>query len=226
MFQHRMDAPAPAPRGQKGQESRARLLAAAAYAFAHTGYHETKVSTIVARAGLTQAAFYLYFPSKEAIFAELIAELRARLPELADAARLRPGLTAHDLPERIQAALDLGFRFLQENADLARIGLFLAPEAEQIQADIVGLIAANLQAERAAGYVRPEVSVEFAAECLVAMMLRLAQRQLFPGKQSPDRLARQVADFIVHGLMQLPAESGHSPHITPTVTPTERNSDP
>ncbi|HKV00488.1 MAG TPA: helix-turn-helix domain-containing protein [Ktedonobacteraceae bacterium] len=70
-----------------------------------SGYHETKISTIVAEAGLTQAAFYLYFPSKEAIFAELIADLRARLRVLADAARLRPGLTANELPKRLQTVM-------------------------------------------------------------------------------------------------------------------------
>lgn len=190
-------------RGKKGQESRARLLAAAAQEFARTGYHETKISAIVARASLTQAAFYLYFPTKEAIFAELVSELRLRLRRVAEAARLRPGLTAANLPERLQASLELGFRFLHENADLARIGLFLAPEAEEIQAEIVALITANLRAEREAGYVRPEVPITFAAECLFAIMLRLAQSQLFPGKQSPASLAAQAADLIARGLLNV-----------------------
>jgi TetR/AcrR family transcriptional regulator, fatty acid metabolism regulator protein len=190
-------------KGRKGQESRTRLLAAAAREFAHTGYHETKISTIVAKAGLTQAAFYLYFPSKEAVFAELIADLRARLRVLADAARLRPGLTANELPKRVQTVMKMGFRFLQENADLASIGLFMAPEAEEIKAEIVALVAANLHAEQQAGYLRSGVSPEIAAECLFGMMLRLAQSHLFPGKQSPDSLGAQAADLILHGMLSL-----------------------
>ena len=197
-----MKTQSPSARGRKGQESRARLLAAAAYEFAHTGYHETKVSTIVTRASLTQAAFYLYFPSKEAIFAELIADLRARLRLLANAARLRPGLVASELPGRIQTTMEMGFRFLQEHADLASIGLFIAPEAEEIKAEIVELIAANLRTEREAGYVRPEVSIEIVAECLFGMMLRLAQSHLFPGKQSPASLGAQCADLILHGVLK------------------------
>jgi AcrR family transcriptional regulator len=195
------DAPAAHGKlGTKGQRSRTRLLAAAASEFARSGYHDTKVSAIVARAGLTQAAFYGYFPSKEAIFAELIAELRHRLRLLAEAARLRPGLTAHDLPGRIQATMQMGFRFLQEQQDLATIGLFLAPEAEAIKAEIVAMIAANLRAEREAGYIRPEVAIDVAAESLVGIMLRLAQTHLFLGKQSPASLGAQTADFILHGL--------------------------
>jgi AcrR family transcriptional regulator len=195
------------------------LLAAAAQAFAQAGYHETKVSSIVAHAGLTQAAFYLYFPSKEAIFAELLAELRARLTDLVHVVRLRPGLTAQDLPTRIQASLALGFRFMQENADLTRIGLFLAPEAPQIQADIVTLVAANLRSEQADGYVRAAISVEFAAECLVAMMLRLAQQDLFTGKHSPDALADQLADLLLHGVIQLAVNAGQSRQDTSTERP-------
>lgn len=191
-------------KGKKGQESQARLLTAAAYEFAHHGYHETKISSIVARAGLTQAAFYLYFSSKGAIFAKLIADLRTRLRLLAEATRLRPGLTAEDLPRRLQASMELGFRFFQENADLVTIGMFLAPEAEEIKAEGVALLAANLRAEREVGYIRPEVSVEFAAECLLAIVLRLAQSQLFPGKQGPTSLAAQCADLFMHGVLNLP----------------------
>ena len=189
-------------KGKKGQGSRARLLAAAAYEFAHTGYHETKVSTIVARAGLTQAAFYLYFPSKEAIFAELIADLRARLRFVADVARLRAGLATGELAGKIQGTMEMGFRFLQENEDLALIGLFIAPEAEEIKAEIVELIAANLRSEREAGYVRQELSIEIVAESLFGIMLRLAQSHLFPGKESPVSLGRQSAEIILHGVLK------------------------
>lgn len=177
------------------------MLKAAAYEFSHHGYHETKISSIVARAGLTQAAFYLYFPGKETIFAALIADLRIRLHLLAEATRLRPGLRAEELPERLQASMELGFRFFQENADLVTIGMFLAPEAEEIKAEGVALIAANLRAERETGYVRPEVSVEFAAECLFAIVLRLTQSQLLPGKQGPSSLAAQAADLFMHGVL-------------------------
>ncbi|HEU5382543.1 MAG TPA: helix-turn-helix transcriptional regulator [Ktedonobacteraceae bacterium] len=176
-------------------------LSATEHEFAHTDHHETKMSTSVARVSLTQAAFHLSFSRKEAIFTELIADLRARMRVLADASRLRPGLTTHELPQKVQAVMKMGFRFLAENADLAFFGLFLAPEAEEIKAEIVGLVAANLRTEQHVGYLRSQASPEIVAECLVSMMLRLAQSHLFPGKQSPDSLGAQVADLILHGIL-------------------------
>ncbi|MFN3813612.1 MAG: TetR/AcrR family transcriptional regulator [Aquificaceae bacterium] len=52
--------------------TKARLLESAKELFSQKGYHETKVSDIVSRAGLSQGAFYFYFKSKEDIFKELV----------------------------------------------------------------------------------------------------------------------------------------------------------
>ncbi|KJD52105.1 TetR family transcriptional regulator, partial [Bacillus amyloliquefaciens] len=79
-------------RGRKGKESRKRLLAVAANEFANRGFHETKVSTIVKRAGLTQPSFYLYFPSKDAIYNELIDGFHANLKNLIESFRLEEGI--------------------------------------------------------------------------------------------------------------------------------------
>lgn len=53
-------------------ERRARLLAAAAAAFADLGYYRARVSDIVARAGLAQGSFYLSFRSKREAFLALV----------------------------------------------------------------------------------------------------------------------------------------------------------
>ncbi|MGD6897657.1 TetR/AcrR family transcriptional regulator [Bacillus infantis] len=50
------------------------------------------MSTIVKKARLTQPSFYLYFPSKEAIFHELIMEFQQRLSNLTEASRIEPGV--------------------------------------------------------------------------------------------------------------------------------------
>ena len=76
-------------KGANGQESRARLLIVAANEFAKSGYHQTKISTIVSRAGLTRPSFYLYFESKEAVFKELVEKFRAELKILLEAADWR-----------------------------------------------------------------------------------------------------------------------------------------
>src|SRR5687767_11766670 len=58
-------------------DRRTELLAAARTVFARKGYESATVADIVARAGVAQGTFYLYFPGKEALagaFAETLSE--------------------------------------------------------------------------------------------------------------------------------------------------------
>ncbi|NAP01247.1 TetR family transcriptional regulator, partial [Halomonas sp. MG34] len=79
-------------KGSNGERSREQLLTIAARQFANNGFFETKVSSIVKEAGLTQPTFYLYFKSKEAIFTELAAIFKERLLSLTEASLLESGL--------------------------------------------------------------------------------------------------------------------------------------
>lgn len=57
-----------AARETKGERTRRRLLEIAIERFGERGYRATSVSEIARAAGLTQAAVYAYFESKEALF--------------------------------------------------------------------------------------------------------------------------------------------------------------
>jgi AcrR family transcriptional regulator len=185
----------------KGAASRARLLQAAAAAFAEKGFHATKVSDIVAAAGLTQAAFYLYFGSKEAALEELTAGFRTEFGGLIERGLQPAGLG----PEQILAAArtNLGalFRFLAADPDRTRVAFFVTPAAEVIKQEAVGLVARNLAANQAAGYLRPDLAPDIAAECLVGMVERLAARLHGPGRPDPEALGRQVADTFFSGVL-------------------------
>lgn len=60
-------------------ERRLVLLRAARTVFAEKGYHEAKVDDIVALAKVAKGTFYLYFPDKRSVFAELVGGLFSRL---------------------------------------------------------------------------------------------------------------------------------------------------
>jgi len=62
------------PKGARGRRTRQLLLNAAEAAFGRRGYFETSVTAITRRAGVAQGTFYVYFPSKRAIFTELVRE--------------------------------------------------------------------------------------------------------------------------------------------------------
>ena len=70
-----------ATRTRTTTDRRAELLTAARAVFARKGYEAATVSDIVARAGVAQGTFYLYYPSKEALagaFAQTISERLAQ----------------------------------------------------------------------------------------------------------------------------------------------------
>ncbi len=56
----------------RGEETRARILDAALEGFARYGYDATGVAEICRRAGVTKGAFYHHFPSKQAVFLEML----------------------------------------------------------------------------------------------------------------------------------------------------------
>lgn len=155
----------------------------------------------MARAGLTQAAFYLYFPSKEAIFAELVNDFREQAYALGAAARLAPGIAPSEIPMRIQTVMETAFRFIAANPDLTRIAFFQAPNAEEIKVEMMALVTENLRSEQQVGYFRPEVSVEMVAECLVGLIECFTLRWLFSEEKDPTTLAAQLTDILVHGIL-------------------------
>lgn len=194
-------------RGTRGEERRARLLEAATRIFGQHGYHATKVSMIVADAGVTQPTFYFYFASKEAVFAELVAAFRDRFRELILEGRLDPEIAPPDAIARIHQNIAEIFQFLAADLHMTRIGLFQAPDAESIKQELVNVFAGKLAQNQAAGYMRPDLDVEVIAEAIAGMVERLTMRYLLTGERDPLALAALVADFTLTGLAPSSSDS-------------------
>ncbi len=82
----------------RGEETRARILAAAAECFTRAGYDATGVAEICARAGVSKGAFYHHFPSKQAVFLALVDQWLHSL----DAAMQATGALGETVPHRLQ----------------------------------------------------------------------------------------------------------------------------
>jgi AcrR family transcriptional regulator len=186
----------------RGKECRARLLAAAAPEFAQHGYHETKVSTIVADAGVSQPTFYFYFPSKEAIFAELIDTFRRRFHALAE--EDEPVCADHPLSyvtAQLQARVEATFQLFADDPNITRISLFQAPDTEQIKAEMTERLHTRLRMMQEAGYIRSDGSIDIMADFWLGALERLTERYLFTGKCDPQSLARQATSLVLKGVL-------------------------
>ncbi|NMM52630.1 TetR/AcrR family transcriptional regulator [Paenibacillus aquistagni] len=186
-------------KGASGEQSRALMLNIAVDEFALQGYHETKVSSIVKKAGVTQPTFYLYFENKESLFQELIDLFRSKLKDFTQKSRLEPGIAKECVHQRIEEGLTPFFRFFKEEPNLARIGFLIAPQAEEIKHQLADDIRLNLISEQQAGYFREDLDIGIAADCIVGMMERFIMTQR-PLNQQPEVLAGEVVRLFLYGM--------------------------
>jgi AcrR family transcriptional regulator len=102
---------------RRKERTRHELLAAAKAVLAEKGYHDTKVADIAAAADIGVGTFYLYYPTKDALFLELVEETARALKEDIDQARDQ----VEDPVEKIHAANLAFYRFAQVNRELLKI---------------------------------------------------------------------------------------------------------
>ena len=63
----------------RAEETKSKILTAAAICFARNGYDASSVSMICEEAGVTKGAFYYHFSTKQAIFLERLNKLHKGL---------------------------------------------------------------------------------------------------------------------------------------------------
>ena len=97
---------------EQGRERKQQLVDAAMDLFAERGYAATRIADICETAGVAKGLFYWYFPTKQALFAELVRSMRQRLRR-AQAAALDPD---GDALTHIRQGVEASVRFMAEHA--------------------------------------------------------------------------------------------------------------
>jgi AcrR family transcriptional regulator len=113
------DIPAEGHGGRRG-DTRARIQRVALELFAEQGYERTSLREIAERLGVTKAALYYHFKSKEDIVRSFTEDHFTRLDALIEWARAQPPdpVTRHEIFDRYMEILIAGrdvFRFLEQN---------------------------------------------------------------------------------------------------------------
>jgi len=172
----------------KGERTRRRLLEIAVERFGTQGYKATSVSEIARAAGLTQAAVYAYFESKEQLFdAAVDADAEAAILAAANGVATTPasqlvpmvlvllvgGLGNHPLAERVLAG--------KEPDTLPR--LVDLPALRQLRS----LIADRVRLAQDAGEVRADVDADQFADGAEAIILSLLMSITVIGQATETR---------------------------------------
>lgn len=183
------------------QESKRKLMQSAEKLFAAKGVRGTKVSEIVAGAGLTQAAFYLYFTSKDDLAAQLLQQFNEQLLRLGNAGAEVKHLPASDVETYIVSSFTALFRLFGAQPQLTKIALQISDDSDQVRERIVRQIAANMLHNQSLGIVKPEIDPELAAESVVAAMERLVYRYAETGERTPEELGAHTARLFLQGML-------------------------
>lgn len=197
-----------APLTERQWVRRGELLEAARAVLERDGYHGTTVSAIVQAAGLSQGAFYLYFPDKKAVFAALQDEmatlLRRRIywatRDEADAGR------------RLEAGLQSYFEYYEEyaawNRRLTTEGLAIDESFERRQTDLAQTLATAFRPTLEQLGVAETALAAFA---LLGIAAQIAYWQHFQRRDEPSMsaaaLAQACAGLFLKGAPSIPAHS-------------------
>ncbi len=92
------------PQQQRREKTHAAILSAALAAFAASGYEATSVADICRAAGVSKGAFYHHFPSKLALFLELLENWLHGIDERLGSIRQASGTAAESLSNMASVA--------------------------------------------------------------------------------------------------------------------------
>lgn len=179
----------------KGERTRRLLLEQAIARFGARGYRATSVSEIARSIGLTQAASYAYFDSKESLFDAAVDEDANRL--LAQAQTLAGNASAEQLIPMLLVGI---IGSLDQHPLLRRVLAGLEPDAitRLVNLPALGrlteLIAEKVSAAQETGEVRRDLDASMFASGAEALLLGLIMSVAQVGQTSEPR--RQMG--VVH----------------------------
>lgn len=186
-------------------DRRAEILAAARAVFAEKGLGDSKISDIVARAGVAQGTFYLYFASKTALLYALADDLDNALMDAIRAATAGPVSFAAKIDAGIRAAFGV-FAERQDVLTTLRSALGVSQrhgepieEVEPFHTFIAQLIRQGQDGGEVEGSVRPELSARFVLGVVERAAIEL---YLYHPELDGETYVSEVVGFVQRALLR------------------------
>lgn len=184
----------------KGERTRLQLLEVAAAEFAERGFQHTRISDIVARAGVTQPVFYQYFAGKQAAYDELVGMFAQRLRQKVCQARLYEDQQNLPVEERVRRGVTNWLGILQEDRNLTRIGFFQVDAAEALKDELVEMISENIRIDQRAGVFRKDIPPDWLSHAFMGVIERFTRRE--PNAEEREALADFITTMFLQGVLQ------------------------
>jgi len=194
-----MSAADPVRRGRPGYDRRG-LLDAAVAVFNESGYDGTSVAALAARLGLSKAALYHHFSSKEEILETALDEALDGLEGvLASTDAVRPG-------DRLAAVLEGAVGVLVAHLPSVTLLLRVRGNSEverralERRRAFDQAVTAIVRAAQEEGAVRADVDASVATRLLFGMVNSLVEWYRPSGPEGAEALARDVLAVALDGL--------------------------
>jgi AcrR family transcriptional regulator len=197
-------SPQPTASGRRlpGDERRAQILREAAQLFGSHGFNGTTTRDVAARIGITEAALYRYFPSKEAMYVAILDERMAASDLLAPIEALAE--SGDDRAVFTGLALTL-LRSVEADPSILRLLLYSALEGHQMARPfqegrirrLRDFLSRYLTRRVREGAFR-EVDPALGARAFIGMVVdHLIVRQVFGQREEYPQPPEEVADAFV-----------------------------
>ena len=160
-------------RQQRADDTKRRLVAAAAELFAQKGYHDTTVDEIARAAGVAKGTFFVHFATKDAVITELVRrQIRSARKARTQAKNPLEALVAAVMTLGTEAAASrtLSRACFAASLDNAAIGGF----ADALFGELMEEMMSDVRAAQTVGLLRPDADPQMVVESLIASYLGAA----------------------------------------------------
>jgi AcrR family transcriptional regulator len=180
---------------------RAQILKSATDVFAAKGFHQTRISDVIAAAGIARGTFYLYFKSKGELFLGLLKELLLRLRSSVVGVDTSPDAAPLD-----KQLVDAVGRILQTAVDDRALATIVVREAVSLDAEareilnnfyinVRQFIGESISNGQRLGMIR-ELDENIAASCVLGLVKQVIEDLVMSDFAKPLDV-QQVAEVIV-----------------------------
>lgn len=184
-------------------DRRAELLRAAREVLAAKGLDAARVSEIVARAGVAQGTFYLYFPSKHSLVVALTEQVMEQVLVAVEEAVAGATTLREAIPRGVAAAFRAteGYRDIIGTLHASSGSVEIRAACEQLYGPYYAYVADMIRRGQATGEVDAAVSPELTGRLIVGLIEHAADAcYVFHTETPTEAYIAEVARFIHRAL--------------------------